>query len=225
MEKILTFDCYGTLLDTTPLFNFIGKVAQENGINPIKAQGTFTDLEDRLMYGENQFLPFNEILRETLKDCDFELKTNIFSSQYEQVIKVVQDFQPFEDVVPVLKKLKDDGYKLIIMSDTTHALAKYHQKNLNNLIDHFVTADDTKCYKPKLEFFNYASQKYNLDNAHHIHVAAGYWWDMVPCKILGWQKIWVNRHNLIGKDSEQPYQEISDLSELEKVLKTFSEIN
>ena len=37
MNKILTFDCYGTLLNTAPLYDFVGKLAESNGLSAQKA--------------------------------------------------------------------------------------------------------------------------------------------------------------------------------------------
>ena len=33
MDKILTFDCYGTLLNTSPLYDFVGKLAENNKLS------------------------------------------------------------------------------------------------------------------------------------------------------------------------------------------------
>ena len=41
MNKILTFDCYGTLLDTSPLYNYIGKLAEEHELSGQKAISIF----------------------------------------------------------------------------------------------------------------------------------------------------------------------------------------
>ena len=37
MKKILAFDCYGTLLDPSPLYGLIGQIAKEQGLSSEKA--------------------------------------------------------------------------------------------------------------------------------------------------------------------------------------------
>ena len=52
MNKILTFDCYGTLLDTSNLYAYIQKIGDKKGGFGKKAVEIFHNYEDRLMYGE-----------------------------------------------------------------------------------------------------------------------------------------------------------------------------
>ena len=46
MDKILTFDCYGTLIDTLPFYNEIGKIGDELGLDNKKILVTFINYED-----------------------------------------------------------------------------------------------------------------------------------------------------------------------------------
>ncbi len=43
MDKILTFDCYGTLLNTSPLYDFVGKLAENNKLSAQKAINIFSN--------------------------------------------------------------------------------------------------------------------------------------------------------------------------------------
>ena len=74
MDKVLTFDCYGTLLDTQPLYDYIGAVAETNGLPKEKAIEIFCNYEDRLMYGE-EFIPYDKLLFEILTYCNIIQRT------------------------------------------------------------------------------------------------------------------------------------------------------
>ena len=217
MKKTLTFDCYGTLLDTTPLYELIGDIAERHDFSRKKAIETFKSYEDRLMYGE-EFLPYDELLHEILTYCDMELNTNVFTYHYEKVIEVHKNFFPFPDVLPALYRLKEKGYELLIMSNSTKKIMNWHLEKLDHLFDDCLVAEETKCYKPTLAFFRMAEEVFKLKEKEHCHIAKGYWWDIVPAKKLNWNKIWVNRDNYIaGRKKETPYLTISSLEELPQI--------
>ncbi|MFQ7292988.1 MAG: HAD family hydrolase [Monoglobales bacterium] len=218
MNKILTFDCYGTLLDTAPLYEHIADHAAKYGLSPYKAVQIFSCYEDRLMYGED-FKPYDQLLREILDYCDMELSTDIFSSEFDRIFDIHRSFLPFEDVMSTLYILKEKGYELALMSNTTKQIMNWHLERFDYIFDDILLADETECYKPSLEFFRAAEQKFELHLKDHYHIAKGYWWDIVPAHKMGWKKIWVNRAKLVkGRDKEKPYRTIVSLYELERLL-------
>jgi len=218
MNKILTFDCYGTLLNTTPLYNYIGRIAELNNLPGEKAIGIFSSYEDRLMYGE-KFITYDKLIYEILTYCDMELSANIFSSHCNDIIEIYKCFLPFPDVMNTLRELKRKGYELAIMSNSTFDIMNSHLEKLENIFDNSLVAEETKCYKPDLQFFEIAQRKFNLAQKEHWHIAKGYWWDIVPAARMGWNKIWVNRtHILTGRESEKPYSTILSLDELNQLL-------
>lgn len=219
MEKILTFDCYGTLLETSSIYDLIGNIANINNLSSIEAIHIFSSYEDRLMYGEN-FMPYEQLIKNILTYCDMELKTSVFSNHYDSIIKEYQELPVFKDVMPCLTSLKEKGYKLALMSNTTNELMKHHLQKMNNIFDFVLTSDETRCYKPNLEFFKYAEKKFELKAKTHYHIAKGYWWDIVPATKMNWNKIWVDRSHLkTGRKKEMPYTIIPDLTKLSSLLK------
>lgn len=218
MDRILTFDCYGTLLDTSPLYNFIGRLAEGNGLSGQKAVYTFSSYEDRMMYGED-FINYDKLLLEVLSYCDMEMNCGIFASQYDKVLALHKDFLPFADVLETLHRLKQNGCGLAVMSNSTNQIMDWHMEKLEHLFDDRLVAEDTKCYKPNLHFFQTAEKKFGLKTKKHCHIAKGYWWDIVPAKKMGWNKIWVNRTGLLrGRDAEEPYLMVSTLRELPQIF-------
>lgn len=105
------------------------------------------------------------------------------------------------------------------MSNTSERLIARHIKAMGNVFDFALTADSAMCYKPDLRFFGTAERVFSLREREHVHVAKGYWWDIVPAYKMSWKKIWVNRDGLpAGRENEQPYRIISSLSELPDLL-------
>ena len=218
MQKILTFDCYWTLLDTSPVPAFIGQTAQAHGLPGETARHVFSSYVDRLMYGE-AFRPFDKLLMEALGYCDMELKTAVFSREWERLLAVYQGLEPFADVLDTLVALREKGYVLMLMSNTTVRMMERHLEKLGHLFDGTLVADDTRCYKPDLKFFQMAEEKFELSGREHCHIAKGYWWDIVPAAKMGWRRIWVNRDGLTaGRPAEEPYLTVGSLGEMAQLL-------
>lgn len=112
MKPIVTFDCYGTLLDTAPVRAFIQNTAEENGLNGNEAFSLFTCYEDRLMYGES-FMPYEKLLAEVLSYCDMQLGTGAMRANFENLLNVYNTLQPFDDVKPALSALKSKAMRLL----------------------------------------------------------------------------------------------------------------
>lgn len=217
MKAALTFDCYGTLLDTGPLYDCVGDIARKGGISPEQSRTVFTHYEDRLMYGE-EFIPYDALLAQALEYCDLELNTDLFAQAHGQILEAHQAMRPFPDVLPALRQLKELDFGLFLMSNSVHSLMAYHLEALEQLFDGVLLAEDAKCYKPDLDFFHQAERTLPLADAEHLHIAAGYWWDIVPCSKLGWNKVWLNRKGQRGSPRHQPYQELTSLSQLIPLL-------
>lgn len=183
-DKFLTFDSYGTLLDTSGIGRFLADLANKHNLSVEKAVAVYTNYEDRLMYGE-EFHPYQELLQMILDYCDQELVTDVFHDQLGALVAVHKEFQPFPDVIPALTKLKEQGWQLVLMSNTNHDIMESNRQQFKGLIDDVVLADDVHCYKPDLHFFRAAAEKYHLTSTNHVHIANGYWWDIVPCTKLG----------------------------------------
>lgn len=215
--KILTFDCYGTLLNTDSLYEYIFNLASKHNLDGKEAKNIFINYEDRLMYGE-EYIKYDELIRQVLDYCDLEMNTDIFKDEYSNIIEIHKGFKPFPDVIENLEYLKEEGYKLYLMSNSIHSIVDYHLKEMNNVFDEVFLAEDTHCYKPNLKFFKFVEESLNLDKSEHCHIAKGYFWDIVPCSKLGWNKIWVNRKNQKGMSLHKPYVEIRTLDELKKIF-------
>lgn len=213
MDKILTFDCYGTLINTEPILDKISNIAIKNGLNSKEAANIYVSYEDRLMYGE-EYISYDKLIKQVLEYCDMELNSDIFNKAYDEIISVHKELRPFEEVTETLKEIHKKGYKLVLMSNSMHDIMRYHLDVLDNVFDDVFLAEDIHAYKPQLEFFKYVEEKLQLKEKEHCHIAKGYWWDIVPCSKLGWRKIWVNRNYKKGSKRHEPYKEVHTLDEV-----------
>ena len=90
-----------------------------------------------------------------------ELNADIFAANYNEVIEIHKEFHPFPDVLPALAKLKQKGYELAVMSNSTNQLMDKHMEKLEHLLDNSLVAEETMCYKPRLAFFCWQKKNFS----------------------------------------------------------------
>lgn len=212
MTDLLTFDCYGTLIDTSAFWKELEAIALEQGINKTLMVNTYGNFEERLMYGEGIFTVYSDLIYKTLQYCEMELGVEKLTDHYDRLIKVHRDLSPFPEVIDTLKSLKSKGYQTAIMSNSDWNIMRYNLESLEHDFDAVYLAEDLHAYKPQLSFFEQVHSK--LSTNHHVHIAAGFWWDMVPAQRMNWRRIWVNRQSKKGLQNCMPYGEVSELNEV-----------
>lgn len=106
----IIFDCDGTLLDTlTDLANAVNHTLETNHL-PTR---TLDEIKAALGNGVAHLM--RESLPPTTSDADFETYLSEFKEYYGAHL---QDYTaPYKDMLEVLDSLKEDGYKLAIVSN------------------------------------------------------------------------------------------------------------
>lgn len=217
MDKVLTFDCYGTLIDTAPMYGELFKIGEENGLSGGDVQNIFINYEDRLMYGE-PFMPYDKLVYEALGYCDMELNTHVVQREFDRILQAHKTLTAFPEVTETLRRLKGRGCELCLMSNSLPDIMDKNLKALDNVFDRVFLASEVKCYKPRLSFFQQVNEALRLKERAHCHIAAGYWWDIVPAARMGWRKIWVNRKGCNGSAAHAPYGEVAALDQVIPLL-------
>ncbi len=214
----LTFDIYGTILNSSSLDETIKQIAIENECDPNSASKTYFLTEEEIMYGED-FMTLDKVINKSLFWTDTYLNKNIFQKNYERMIHAYKDLKPFPDVIDSLKELKSRGYTLIMMSNSMDMIMDENKKSLENLYDGSYLADRIKAYKPRIEFFQFVHKDLDFDNYNHTHIANGYWYDIEPVTKMNWKyKIWINRNGYKKSPEFDPQIEVFDLNEALKYL-------
>ena len=111
----ITFDCYGTLLDTRPIRTQFMTFSARHGIDGQAAWHQFESWEDRLMYGETT-LTFTTLLKRDLQYLDMTFRTNsLFSHNLTSwSTKLIKPFYRSKRIVinqlcPFLPRPKPDS--------------------------------------------------------------------------------------------------------------------
>ena len=210
--KYLTFDCYGTLINTDPVYQWVENLALAAGLDPKTVRDAYDIYEDDPI-SVTPYLDFADLVRENLKHLDCMFATgHFFESHYVECLGVQRNLMPYPDVVPTLQNWHDQGIQLIIMSNSSWDIMPANVAALQVPFDAVVTAEDVQAYKPDLKFFKTVQDRFNFTPENHWHVARGYNSDVVPANSMQWPMIWVNRGADQPSSDAKPTHTVADLA-------------
>lgn len=189
---ILTFDCYGTLIDW------------EQGINaslaPILALHSSNLGRDELLQAYASFEaeaetgPYRSILRSVLEGFGQKYGFTPTERQLDTFAESVKSWPPFEDSSEALQRLQT-RYKLAVLSNIDDELFAVSAERLGVEFDHVFTAQQIGSYKPSVANFQYAIEQISLPCERILHVAQSLYHDIVPAQQVGLTTVWINRRH------------------------------
>lgn len=191
--RALTFDCYGTLMDwETGILTVLHTVLAAHG----KSADDATLLE---LYGKLEaeaesgpFRNYKQVLAEVVRGVGREFEFVPQSRESESISASIAQWQPFEDTLPSLRRLKAK-YRLAIISNVDDDLFATTKPKLGVEFDQVVTAEQAGAYKPSLKPFHLAIERLGLDPKQILHVGQSLYHDTIPAQLLGMGTVWVNR--------------------------------
>lgn len=213
MEKYLTFDCHGTLLNEENTYAEIEIIAKRIGVDPKLARKRFIVYQDD-RNNMHPYLDYAILTRNNLIHLDylFDL-THEFEKYYVDVLIAHRSLKPFAEVINTLQKFIDQGYKLIMMSNSSWDIIDANVKALKVPFDIW-TAEDVHAYKPDLKFFKIIENYYGLTSENHFHIAQGYSSDIIPADKMNWPSIWVNRPKDLPDTTVLPTHMVESLDQV-----------
>ncbi len=190
---VLTFDCYGTLVDW------------ENGIvrtlgGVLGAHGIRIDEEDILgLYGEFEaelerapYQSYRAILRRIVERFGETLGFEPLEHERGCLVNSIGDWPVFPDTIEALRVLAR-RYRLAVITNTDDDLFARTAERLDVSFDWVITAERAKAYKPSQEIFKVAFDCIGVSLRRILHIAQSMYHDVVPAKSLGLSAVWVNR--------------------------------
>ena len=195
--KILTFDCYGTLIDwETGILRVLRLWAREHSLaasdNELLRVFAREESElERMMSG----VLYPDVLRAVMNQIavDYDVEPN--PEDADALARSVGDWPPFPDSAAALARLKR-RFKLGIISNVNHASFAHSDEKLGIDWDLVITAEDAGAYKPDRRPFQMAFdvlEEMGIEKGEILHVAQSLFHDHVPAKELGLATVWVDR--------------------------------
>lgn len=210
----VTFDCYGTLVDWEGgLGSFLYDMARRHGEERPPPGRELRERWEEVQFESIQgdYRSYREVLRESLAEWTGERGYRWNEKDGEALAEAMESWQPFPDTVPALRRAKEAGLRLCIVSNTDREIVAHTLRQLELDFDEVVVAEDVRAYKPSTEPFQLALELLREPPQRVLHVAFGFKYDIGPAQRLGLGTAWVNRHAEPAPGGERPDHEWRDL--------------
>ena len=209
--EVLTFDCYGTLIDWEA-----GLVAALRAALGAPAE-PMPDEELLERYGRHEaaaeagpYRRYREILGDGMRGVAAELgldASSVSEGAAQRFGASVVDWPPFPDSAAALERLAG-RYRLGVLTNCDDDLFAASNRRLGTAFDWIVTAQQVGAYKPSEPHFQRLFELLEADGIGQdrvLHVAQSLYHDHVPAQRLGLRTVWIDRrHGRPGSGATPP---------------------
>jgi 2-haloacid dehalogenase len=197
--KVLTFDCYGTLIDWES-----GMVAAlkplTDRVAPSLTRNQVLEAHARHEAAQQRWTParrYRDLLAVVYKRLAEEWGVAASWEECEAYGRSVGDWPAFPDSAEALRYLKRH-YKLVILSNVDNESFAASNKKLHVTFDAILTAEDIGSYKPDDRNFRYmletlAGMGYGKEQI--LHTAESLFHDHEPANRAGLTSCWIYRRH------------------------------
>jgi 2-haloacid dehalogenase len=219
MYKLLSFDVYGTLVNTPPTnVKAFRLILEDAGAANVDAVAFYQFWEGRnLAHYREPYCSYKEIGELSLEEA-FE-SFGIAGGRadlIERYFELFPEMQLYSDVLPTLEKLAGK-YRLAVVSNIDDDLLQ--ATRLYREFDLICTAERARGYKPDGTLFRYLIANAGVEVREILHSGQSQFTDMVGGKPLGLTVCWINRRGIDLDPSVPPPDHIfSDIQSLVPLL-------
>jgi len=191
--RVLTFDCYGTLIDwETGILRAVrlafGPFHIEPSANEILE--AYAEAESAIEAGPYQ--KYRSVLGQCAASLCQRFAVPLCGEELDFLVDSLQHWESFPDTVPALNLLRN-RFKLAVISNIDRNLFEASNQKLGEPFTWIITADEVGSYKPSHRNFEYALARIGHPKDEVLHVAQSLYHDHVPARELGIASVWINR--------------------------------
>jgi 2-haloalkanoic acid dehalogenase type II len=210
---IITFDCYGTLIDwETGISAAFLQAARAGGRALAREEVLRAYARLEPVVQAEAYHSYREVLTETARRVAEELGWHLPEGQAGFLAESLAQWPPFPDTNPALERLATAGYRLGILSNIDDDLLAGTLRHLRVPFELLLTAQQVGSYKPAPGHFLTARER--IGDRRWLHAAQSYFHDVVPARALGIPTAWINRKREAAPDGGRPTRELNTLAEL-----------
>jgi len=217
---VITFDCYGTLIDwETGILNALRPMREAAQLRASDREvlEAYALLESALESGD--YMRYRDVLRGVARGLAQRFSVPAEAIDLDAIANSLPAWPPFPDTIESLKRLKQHC-KLAVVSNTDDDLFAETARTLEVPFDWVITAEQVGTYKPSHRNFEHALLTMGLPKARVLHAAQSRFHDIAPARAMGITCVWVNRrHDRAGEGATamsfaEPDLEVPDLKTL-----------
>jgi 2-haloalkanoic acid dehalogenase type II len=210
---VLTFDCYGTLVDWEGgLATALMRAAWADGVRLEREAIIRAYMAAEREVEAGPYRRYREVLAASALGVAARLGWRLDPARAGILADSVAGWVPFPDTNAALERLRAAGYTLGILSNIDDDLLAATRRHVTVDFDFVVTAQQVGAYKPAPPHFEAARRA--IGSRRWLHVGQGYFHDMVPARTHGIPNAWINRNGQMPEDGGQADREFPTLREL-----------
>jgi 2-haloacid dehalogenase len=221
--KVITFDCYGTLVQWHDAVRRAAASILERHLSAPASTESIASFAVRLReiamehQQQSPFRDYEAVLDASLNQALRETGHDATAADLETLLATLGRIEPHPDVPEALARLREH-YRIAVISNTSDHLIADTITAIATPIDFVITAQQARAYKPDHALFHHAYAAMGVTKDETIHVAMGQFSDLKVCQELGIRSVWIDREGEPLDPAWQPDAVLKDLSRLPQLL-------
>jgi 2-haloacid dehalogenase len=210
---VLTFDCYGTLIDwETGIVSALRPILDAHQVTASDERVLETFARHEAVIEAGAHRRYRDVLSECLDRIGADLAFAPTDAERDAFAASVADWPAFTDAPGALRQLRR-RFKLAVITNCDDDLFAGSNARLDVDFDWVVTAQHVGAYKPSHRNFDRAFETIDAPRERILHVAQSLFHDHVPAKELGLSSVWIDRrHGADGFGATPPASAEPDLA-------------
>ena len=218
--KAFAFDAYGTLFDVLSVTALCERLFPSRGA-ALAQLWRVTQLQYSLLRSlMGRHRDFWRLTEDGLVYACKSLGLDLTAAAREQLLEAYLGLAVFPDVKPGLEALKGQGLRLAILSNGEPRMLEAAARSAGILrwLDHVVSVEEVKIFKPSPRVYNLASERLGVRSAKLGFVSSNSW-DVAGAASAGLTTLWIQRSAAeppeeLGFGAERVVHMITDLVSL-----------
>jgi 2-haloalkanoic acid dehalogenase type II len=209
---VLTFDCYGTLIDwERGLGDAFASAARADGVVLDRTALLAAYHEVEPVIQAERYRSYRDVLGLTARRLAERFGWRLREGDERFLPDSLPSWPPFADTNAALRRMAEAGHRLAILSNVDDDLLAATRRHLDVDFEFVVTAQQVGAYKPAPAHWEAARKR--IGDARWLHVAQSYFHDIVPARRLGIASAWINRTRQSASGAERPDAEFATLTD------------
>jgi len=211
--EVLTFDCYGTLIDwEAGILAGLRCVLEPRGVSADDEVLLESYARHEAAIEAGDYLRYREVLAGALRGVCAELGVEPTEQEAADFGGSVGEWPAFPDSSAALARLAR-RFRLAVITNCDVDLFAASNRQLGVTFDWVITAQQVGSYKPTLRNFEVAFERIGVPHERILHVAQSIFHDHVPARRLGMTTVWIDRrHDRPGSGATPPATATPDLT-------------
>jgi 2-haloacid dehalogenase len=196
MAKVIVFDVNETLLDLRALDLHFERIFGDAGVRRQWFQQFVQNFLVTIVL--DAYVEFGTIGRGALDMVAERLGRTITDDDRKRILGTIRELPPYPEVRESLQRLKDAGFRLGTLTNSTKQVADAQLGNagLIDLFEQVLSADEVKRLKPSVEPYRMAAGRFGVP-INEVRLVAAHAWDVAGALRAGCKAAFVARPGMV----------------------------